>query len=1148
MNEKEFIENINEMLDDYIFLEGNQFEFSMKNVLFEKIINLVKKAEFSYKMFLALCDNLYDKELLPKEVEDSNKNQFVFHHIRNQLIMDGIDLEGNNIFSDFPENFLDDSSESVEKDAERKRFEELSKIDGIENAVYYDIYKYMDIETLIRIRASNFMEQVIRDNSDSPNKEFLESIIRIILTQDDNYELLAIIEKAIGNYRLDKIVYLDGIEKEQGNYLPEILENKKLLNKLVQIMIKDPRNLFSINTVEDVENYEQIRKEECLKLLLGEQANVKLLIDVMPGWKRKKLALFELLYGIDYNQAKNLTEKYGSIGKIKARTPKEQVIIDFINSLKNLIELDDEVIKRMIDNPDFINFIRDLEPPEIASNRIIEKNIVAMYEREFNEKIADTKPSIVGFVEYKGKKIPVELITPIDSDGNFHYTEFSGYIRQEGIDKNWESPANYRDYYNIQSVLNHGDCRSYITQSQMAFWRKEAVPRVWYNDTGNIMYMAPWNITTEDYNKTFSPISVNWNIGKGIRFETPEELINNTRTGMKVKTERHGETVTDRIIRIDKNGITKLTPYRAVYIQEAFNENAYICTLKGLNEKDSIQAWALKGIKEGINITDTLINETIEFISNREKEWSETLRLAYEMNIPLRIIDREGFAIQEEMVIQRDIELLGGNKVESFRGIDYLEYITGKRCNIIDWGKKEKENLSREEIIREVLIRFENNAVGMLMADKNFEYFTDEKRIDVINGLMQAIDLNKKTNQKQYIEDLLVVEQFIREEKAKEQTSKAQTVYKISNAYIELEQEIDKRLVQIGERKPFIELDNLEELNHIINYIYDSKLYNENKLHSTDHIVKTVLFLNILGKKEGINKKDRTLLLIATALHDCGREEKDGNESHAVLSAEKAGKILRGDDSPFKDYNLTEDEIKMIQISIEYHEVFEENPGKIEIGDYAERIINMVRNGKIVLDNCIMGLITKNNLDFNENTLLRLERICALLKDADALDRDRITNPNEMTNIMFLHTKSAKDIRMLAFSNRLNDRVAKRLLKKFFEIEYTGDDEAYRIAREMKKDTNIKMQCLTKEEMYEVFAEMGIDLTVENQVENVDAQNNDEGRNKKTEERAGIKNPIECLRRQYGQSVTKEDVKRAIKQIVGDFNRYIENTEKAEQL
>lgn len=202
-----------------------------------------------------------------------------------------------------------------------------------------------------------------------------------------------------------------------------------------------------------------------------------------------------------------------------------------------------------------------------------------------------------------------------------------------------------------------------------------------------------------------------------------------------------------------------------------------------------------------------------------------------------------------------------------------------------------------------------------------------------------------------------------------------------------------------------------EQSINLIKKISKTNYYEGNKAHSIEHIQKTILFADILANGEKISEDEKKLLLISAAFHDCGRKliGGDGNEDHAKPSAKFSGKILKNT----KEYGkLSDQDISMIQTAIEYHEYKEYPLGEID----KKQIQKIAEKYNVKSDN------------FSE-----VEKISALLKDADALDRFRFAK-NGRLKIEYLHSDMAKDEQTIEFAEKINNDISKEILKEIYKV------------------------------------------------------------------------------------------------------------------
>ena len=108
--------------------------------------------------------------------------------------------------------------------------------------------------------------------------------------------------------------------------------------------------------------------------------------------------------------------------------------------------------------------------------------------------------------------------------------------------------------------------------------------------------------------------------------------------------------------------------------------------------------------------------------------------------------------------------------------------------------------------------------------------------------------------------------------------------------------------------------------------LYKNEFFTSSFQHNIYHIQRVMFFSQIIAQNEGISEKDLKLLLLAAALHDSGktRDRRDGE--HGKNSAEIAGEYLQNNIN-----SISKEDIKIIQIAIEYHTIREEEKGKVNI-------------------------------------------------------------------------------------------------------------------------------------------------------------------------------------------------------------------------
>lgn len=197
--------------------------------------------------------------------------------------------------------------------------------------------------------------------------------------------------------------------------------------------------------------------------------------------------------------------------------------------------------------------------------------------------------------------------------------------------------------------------------------------------------------------------------------------------------------------------------------------------------------------------------------------------------------------------------------------------------------------------------------------------------------------------------------------------------------------------------------------------LYKNEFFTSSFQHNIYHIQRVMFFSQIIAQNEGISEKDLKLLLLAAALHDSGktRDRRDGE--HGKNSAEIAGEYLQNNIN-----SISKEDIKIIQIAIEYHTIREDEKGRINVTELKE-------------------ICQKYN--FSIANLERIEIISSILKDADALDRTRFDTQNTL-NIDSLRTNTARNKFLIDFSKKVNQEFARTILNSNYNYENLVENDA----------------------------------------------------------------------------------------------------------
>lgn len=225
----------------------------------------------------------------------------------------------------------------------------------------------------------------------------------------------------------------------------------------------------------------------------------------------------------------------------------------------------------------------------------------------------------------------------------------------------------------------------------------------------------------------------------------------------------------------------------------------------------------------------------------------------------------------------------------------------------------------------------------------------------------------------------------------------------------------NEQIVSLIDDKVFEEVADMKERN----------LYSDKKAHSDRHIQDVMLFAEIIGKKEKLSDKDMKILLEAAKFHDSGRNS-DNDRNHAEPSARIAGEKLKELYEP--------EELKIIQIAIEYHEAREGRKGYLD-----ENILN--------------NLFEKYGIDEPQKD--RIKTISRILKDADALDRTRFVNKAKL-DVDYLHTEFAKSL--ADFALQINEEYAHNDILDYYSIDGISKEMLDEYIGTMKKEEKSNLE------------------------------------------------------------------------------------------
>ena len=765
-------------------------------------------------------------------------------------------------------------------------------------------------------------------------------------------------------------------------------------------------NLGYVGEYSDVLNYVNIDRQSLIYILENSSDE-----------KEKKDSLLKLKYGIGRDAALNLVKKYGKdIDYMRQPTDEEIEALGENNSkqmevfsiakmhgydLEQIKSLSVEQIEELKSESDILKVLIDMKNINEAENieEYIDEDILKPISNEkkidFNslnyelklsqifEKAYDNtlyKPDIKDIAKYKDSDEFVKSIyegKKIDVYEAKYDKNLSMFLRVDGAYIDSPEPDNYQERLDISDISYHGNCKSYCTYNNFAIAKVDENNAVVFGyskcQKNTLNMMAPWDIYSDDANLRMASKIANWDLGYGIQYEFPTNLNNNTRHS-------HNEFVSERLVwNYEEKKFEKDKPDFIFY------------------EIDSEH--------------DPRDPEQIEKMS-KDKLWIRTQKAASQLGIPIVLLNKEKLLEKETEKIEELKQIFLGNE-------------------------KDKFNRTKEEILEELIVRFENNRTSVEspnMHGKEYkeQYFTNKNRESLHNEIFDEIIRLTNRNDK---EGTSLINKYInicQGELDKAYSSKGLNIDRkeFEIFYINKTEELSK--YKTNESNEYIIEDLNEDLLTFMKRIREpiggKILYQNKKAHSNEHIDKVMIFADKLAKMEGLNEEERNTLLLASMLHDCGRTNDKKDDNHGMRSAEL---IKKFDKETLKELNITEENLPLIQTIIFYHNYNEGMP---------------IRGvDKEIISDTYMSFYEK--LHKTQNTPIppdSIYKMCMLIKDADALDRYRFSNRGAI-DIRYLKSDAARSLKMRKYAKRINERYAEEMIKLNYgeSIEDVQENEGF---------------------------------------------------------------------------------------------------------
>lgn len=765
-------------------------------------------------------------------------------------------------------------------------------------------------------------------------------------------------------------------------------QNIQLSNKDIENLknITLQKNYFNITNIEELYDYENKKNTICNKILNGEElGNEYRYINFMSQDQREKFAFLELQYGISYEDAMNLVQKYGNdLDKID-----EPEFVSTISKIKNLNTiLNTDNIAELYRQGNLEEFDKKSNYDLTTLNSECLNLYAKLYQKDFDNHSINSNIDSISQVTYNDASIKVSKISPYRIiNGKKIRSEISAFARVEGAYSDWQEPEDFREALDTPNTRYHGNCKSSIRSNSLSIARPNG-PIFGYSNCkeDTLKLMAPWDIVSASANTSLAINSMHWNepYTNGTQFRIPQELTDFTRHG-------HNEIVSERLI-IDGKKFTKDEPDYILFFTEAGETIDLYENLLASNDFEE----KLKLIKEKNN---NLSAEDYEFLN--ADRWRISKKAAAQLHKEINVIDKDEFRECEEIRLK---QLL-----------DAFENPT----KTIDFIEESDFNLSQSELLKKIVVEFENNVAGNQFS-RNTGYFTPQNRSEIYDRINKKVISYKRSNPSLYSELSKTMEDVYTTEyhKSFSNVGKPVASQEFKNFYeaksIEIktrnEYENDTAIEALDFNETGIQYSS--KIKSTIENINNTDFYEGNKHHSIEHIDKVVLFAGILAKNEGLDEKTTDLLLAASAFHDFGRKYLgDNNVNHAMEGAHRIYDYMER--NPNNPFGITPDNVKILQTAINYHEHRENPDGELDIS----AIENLCK---------FYGVDQK---DFDVTC-----KISELLKDADALDRTRFPERGTL-DIRKLRSNTAKKASMISHAKKINEAYAKEILAEEYGFD-----------------------------------------------------------------------------------------------------------------
>lgn len=422
----------------------------------KEIITNRKEYKLSAETIAELILRNFDKEvfkLIDKETSEVYRERYVSIQYIKEHLGEFLEIEGTNIKQDVLLQMAEKNVEILKGNFDILD-ERYINILGTEKVNQISCYPYIANRVL---GLSDGELKLLRKTLD----EYMD------MTKGEEWTPLAnkILEN-IGSYR---------------ELVSNMEENEDIdISKLIPILIHS--NDFGIKTIEDVENFQEIKRKRCEELIKGETV------------EEKQKGVLLKIFGQGMRETKKLISKFGEdIDKIE-----DEDLKAYIKSLQEILKTKDSKVLEEI--------FEQIEALETNNPLLMERMLKTEYWKLYNDDL---------FKVEDAKKLPEgENVYSAGTDFKMIITSVGAYISNQ--------PDNYEEDWNRASLGSQHFCASYIRNDMLGH---APVPHVCYGfeemKEDSLMLSGAGDIWS-------SGVAFESKAGRGEKYLSPDSQIGNT--------------------------------------------------------------------------------------------------------------------------------------------------------------------------------------------------------------------------------------------------------------------------------------------------------------------------------------------------------------------------------------------------------------------------------------------------------------------------------------------------------------------------------------------------------------------------------------------------------------------------------------------